>query len=162
MDMGITIPTNQTAGLFVDGINVLGGASSVSFIDISSVEVIRGPQPVYLGRGTFGGAINYTSITPGSEFSGGFDTQYSPTYGSMDADFYLEGALSEHINARLTGFTRRVGAAFTATDGGGLGEERTDGVSAIVTYEPTEKLKLKARLTYSEDDDGPPATTFVP
>ena len=31
MDTAITVPTNQTGAFFVDGVNVLGGASSVLF-----------------------------------------------------------------------------------------------------------------------------------
>src|SRR5690606_22150805 len=40
MDTSITTPTNQTGGFFVDGVNVLGGAASISMADIERVEVI--------------------------------------------------------------------------------------------------------------------------
>ena len=84
MDIAISTPTNQTGGFFVDGVAVLGGESSVSFSDIAQVEVLRGPQPVYFGRGTFGGAINYTTVTPGDEFSGQISAGFSPTFGSNE------------------------------------------------------------------------------
>lgn len=162
MEIGITIPTNQTGGFFVDGVNVLGGASSVPLSDVSRVEVIRGPQPVYFGRGTFGGAINYTTITPGEEFSGGISASYSPKYGSNDMTVYVEGGLAKNLNARLTYSAREVGSAFTANDGGRLGEETTQGLSTIISWVPADNFSAKLRLAYSEDDDSSPATTFVP
>lgn len=161
MDIAISTPTNQTGGFFVDGINVLGGASSVSFSDIAQVEVIRGPQPVYFGRGTFGGAINYTTITPMADFKGAISSSFSPTFGSNDTNFFIEGAISDNLNARFTTFTRTQGAPFIASDGGELGEERTDGVSLILSYSPTSTFSMKTRIAYSEDDDGAPSSTFV-
>lgn len=162
MNTAITTPTNQTGGFFVDGVNVLGGASSIAMSDIERIEVIRGPQPVYFGRGTFGGAINYTTITPGQDFSGNVSVGYSPTYGSSDMTFYVEGGLTDTLAARLTYSTRKVGGAFTATDGGELGEESTDALSVILAFDPTDRLSVKARIAYSEDDDGAPAGTYVP
>ena len=161
MDTSITIPTNQTGAFFVDGINVLGGASSVSFSDIARIEVIKGPQPVYFGRGTFGGAVNYTTVDPAEEFGGYISTSYSPTFGSNEVTGYVEGALSSTLTGRLTGFSRTQGAAFTATDGGDIGRENTKGVSAILSFQPTERFRAKARIAYSEDDDGPASGTYV-
>lgn len=161
MDTAITVPTNQTGAFFVDGVNVLGGASSVSFSDIARVEVIRGPQPVFFGRGTFGGAINYITVDPSEEFGGHVSASHSPTFGSNDFNAYVEGALNDNLTARITAFSRTQGAAFTATDGGELGKETTTGVSAIFSYWPTDKLHLKARVAYSEDDDGPASATHV-
>lgn len=161
MDIAISTPTNQTGGFFVDGVAVLGGESSVSFSDIAQVEVLRGPQPVYFGRGTFGGAINYTTVTPGDEFSGQISGGFSPTFGSNEFNAYVEGALSENVSSRLTVFNREQGAPFTATDGGELGAEKTTGVSLILAMTPTENLSVKSRIAYSQDDDGAPASTFV-
>lgn len=161
MEVDISTPTNQTGGFFVDGVPVLGGASSIAFSDIASVEVIRGPQPVYFGRGTFGGAINYTTVTPGSEFAGEINGSYSPTFGSNDFTAWVEGG-SEAISARLTGFSRTVASAFDSSDGGELGEENTRGVSAIVAINPTDRLRIKSRLAYSEDDDKSPSASMIP
>ena len=161
MDTSITVPTNQSGAFFVDGVNVLGGASSVSFSDISRIEVIKGPQPVYFGRGTFGGAINYTTVDPSDETGGHVSASYSPTFGSNDITAYIEGALSDSLTARVTGFSRTQGAPFTATDGGELGKENTKGVSAIFSFQPSERLSAKARIAYSQDDDGPASGTYV-
>ncbi|MCL4776523.1 MAG: TonB-dependent receptor [Gammaproteobacteria bacterium] len=162
MDLNITTPTTQTGGFFVDGINVLGGASTVSYSDIASVEVIRGPQPVYFGRGTFGGAINYVTLDPGREFSGEVNVGYSPTFGSNDLSVSLDGPLTDTLSARATLYSNQVGAAFNANDGGELGEESTTGGSVILLFEPSDRLRAKARVSYTQDDDRAPASTFIP
>lgn len=162
METQTTTPTNQTGGFFVDGISVLGGASSVAFSDIGRVEVIRGPQPVFFGRGTFGGAINYVTVDPAEEFGGHVSASYSPTHDSNDFTVFLEGSLADGLTARLTGFSKTEGAAFTASDGGDLGKQVTEGLSLIMKYSPNDRLNVKARVAYSEDDDGPASSTFVP
>ncbi|TXS91978.1 TonB-dependent receptor plug domain-containing protein [Parahaliea maris] len=162
MEVQASGPTNQTGGFFVDGVPVAAGGSSVSFTDIARVEVIRGPQPVYFGRGTFGGAINYTTVDPGEEFSGKISAGYSPTFGSNDFSAYVEGTLVEDLTARFTVYSNTAGAPFTASDGGKLGEENTQGASLIFNFTPGDNLKVKARVAYSEDDDGAPSTTYVP
>eukprot|EP00903_Cladosiphon_okamuranus_P004333 g4331.t1 len=53
------------------------------------------------------------------------------------------------------------GAPFTATDGGELGKENTKGVSVIFSFQPSERLNAKARIAYSQDDDGPASGTYV-
>lgn len=161
MDSTISTPTNQTGALFVDGINVLGGGSSIDFTDIATIEVIRGPQPVFFGRGTFGGAINYVTADPGDTFGGRVTASYSPNYGSNYLSAYVEGPVMDGLSARLTGFSRTKGAMYTANDGGDLGEENTYGLSAIVLFEPSDRVRIKGRVAYSEDDDGAPSSTFI-
>jgi len=161
MEVDITTPTNQTGGFFVDGVPILGGASSVSLTDIASVEVIRGPQPVYFGRGTFGGAINYATVTPSSEFSGEVSASFSPTFGTNDFNAWIEGG-SDVVSGRLTVFSRTVGSQFDSTDGGELGEENTTGVSGIIAINPIDTLRIKGRIAYSEDDDKSPSASMIP
>lgn len=161
MDSTISTPTNQTGALLVDGISVLGGGSSIDFSDIGSIEVIRGPQPVFFGRGTFGGAINYITADPSDTFGGKITASYSPNYGSTYLSGYIEGAITDGLTARLTGFLRKKGAMYTANDGGSMGEEKTQGLSAIVLYEPDDRIRIKGCLSYTEDDDGAPSTTYL-
>ncbi|KQS53701.1 TonB-dependent receptor [Brevundimonas sp. Leaf363] len=49
--------------VFVDGIRDSGGQQREVF-DLEQVEVIKGPDSVYSGRGSGGGSINLTSKTP--------------------------------------------------------------------------------------------------
>ena len=50
---------------------------------------------------------------------------------------------------------------WTATDGGGLGEEETESVSTVLYWEPTDRLSIKLRHMFLHDEDGPPATGIL-
>lgn len=162
LELLVTTPTSQTGSLFVDGVYILGGAASLQFTDIERIEVIRGPQAAYFGRGTFGGAINYVTADPASDFRGRVGLDYSPNFGSTGVTASVEGPLGETLSGRLSIASNKRGAMFTATDGGALGEERTDMVTASLLWQPADALKVKFRALYGEDDDGPASSTFVP
>ena len=46
----------QLGAMFVDGIYVASGCTSLGAEDLQRIEVVKGPQAVYFGRNTFGGA----------------------------------------------------------------------------------------------------------
>lgn len=48
----------------------LGGVGSSAFFDLSSVQVLKGPQGTLFGRSTTGGAILFTPTRPTGEFGG--------------------------------------------------------------------------------------------
>ena len=162
LEMLITGPSTQTGSLFVDGVRVLGGAASFNFSDIERIEVIRGPQAAYFGRGTFGGAINYVTAEPASQFGGRASAEYSPTFGSNAYNLMVNGPLTETLAGRLSLSSRTRGAMFTANDGGSLGEETTDQLNVMLRWQPNDALRAKFNYVYAEDKDGPAATTFVP
>lgn len=156
-------PINTTGAFLVDGISIAAGQQSVGFADIARVEVIRGPQPVFFGRGTFGGAANYITKDPQHEFGGEVSLDYSPTFGSHNLSLSVENGLIDDVLAgRITVSSVQRGGMFTSTDGATLGEERTDAFNGTLLFTPNEKLRIKARATFSEDRDGAAATTFVP
>lgn len=161
LELLVNTPSSQTGALFVDGISVPGGAGSIGFSDVERIEVIRGPQAAYFGRGTFGGAINYVTVDPADEFRGRISAEYSPNFGSNAYSASVEGPLANGLTARLSASSETRGAMFTATDGGELGEERTDMVNATLLWTPTDDLRVKLRGVYGEDNDGPASTTYV-
>jgi hypothetical protein len=67
------------------------------------------------------------------------------------------GKLAYQLNARLY---HRCGE-WPTTDGGRLGEESTESISAVLYSEPNDNLKIKLRFQYLEDDDGPPAGGLI-
>lgn len=70
--------------LFIDGIRDLGGYTRDAF-NIEQVEVSKGPNSAYSGRGSTGGAVNMVSKTPkaspfyGTDLSYGSDNYYRAT-----------------------------------------------------------------------------------
>ncbi len=156
---GASLDHLQPTSLFVDGIFVLGTASSIGLQDLERVEVIKGPQSAFFGRNTFAGAINFITKNPSlTEYETKIDAS-AATYQKFDFNILtsmplVEDKLALQLNARL--YSR--GGEWTATDGGILGNESSSFISAIVYGEPTENLSFKFRAYYQRDDDGPPVT----
>ncbi len=152
---------NDSGALFVDGIFVSGGTASVTMADVSQVEVLKGPQNVYFGKNTFGGAINLITSNPTEDFHGYANVGYS-TKNSFDDTFSVEGALvPDVLTARITAEAFHQGRQYTSSDGGPLGEEDTKGITAVLYLTPTSNVWIRTRFHYSHDDDSEAATGFL-
>ena len=163
MDVNSQVPTFQLGTLFIDGIYVLGGTSSIPLDDVARVEVVKGPQSAYFGRNTFGGAINYISKQPSME---GFEGDLKASGAQFD-EYEVSGAFSGPIIPgklafRVAGRSYETGGMWTASDGGRLGEQKTTSYSLAVKATPTENLTLTARLFHARDEDGPAAGGAIP
>lgn len=161
LSTSIPTPTNQVGSVFVDGSFVLNGAQSLSFVDIERVEVIKGPQAAYFGRSTFAGAVNFVTRDPAETLKADMLLDYSPSFGSYNLAGSIEGPLSSTLSARLSASSQQRGSMFTASDGGKLGEERTESVGLIVVFKPNEMFKLKLRASYNQNNDSAPANTYL-
>lgn len=159
MDVNDVTPVRQLASVFIDGIYVSGGVSSISMEDVERVEVIKGPQAAYFGRNTFGGAVNFISRQPGNEFGGNVLIS-----AAQDSDYDLSGSvdipiIDDVLAARISGrYYTRDGRWSSAADGGELGEEETQSLSLALRYTPSDSAEFVLRGFRSEDDDGLPPT----
>ena len=156
MNVNSDSPSLQLGSLFIDGVFVLGGTQSIPYDDIERIEVIKGPQSATYGRSTFGGAINYITRTPSlTEYSGRLNVS-SATYSDSDVSASFEGPIiNEKMSFRIGGRYYSRGAVFTASDGGGLGEESSKSVALTFNLQPTDALNIKVRGFHAIDDDGP-------
>jgi iron complex outermembrane receptor protein len=151
----------DTGALFVDGIYISGGAASVTLADASQVEVLKGPQNVFFGKNTFGGAVNIITANPTEAYHGSISAGYSDM-GSYDDVGTFEGAVVPGLlTARITGELLHQGRQYTAADGGPLGEQDTKGITAVLYATPTPDIWLKGRIHYSHDNDSAAADGFI-
>ncbi len=146
-------PRDNSGSLFIDGIFISGGISTVNTVGVQRVEVLKGPQNTYFGRNTFGGAINFITKNPPTTFGGEVNASVTGR-GSSDTDGTIGGPLgSDALRGSLTVFNHNKQAQYHATDGGDLGAEKSTGVSGTLYATPTEKLWLRFRSHYQRDDD---------
>jgi iron complex outermembrane receptor protein len=151
----------DSGALFVDGIYISGGAASVTLADASQVEVLKGPQNVYFGKNTFGGAVNLITSNPSEDFHAKATVGYSDK-GSYDDVASVEGAIIPGLlTARITGELLHQGPQYRAADGGPLGEEDTKGVTLVVYATPTPDIWIRDRFHYSHDNDSGAADGFI-
>ena len=156
-------PHLQLAGLFVDGVYVMGGSQSIPLLDVERVEVIKGPQSAFFGRNTFSGAINYVTRNPSlTEFSGKVRAS-AAQFDQTSIAAILGGPLVENRLGYQVSLNRyNKGAMYIASDGGGLGKESSQSAGLTLYATPTDNFSGRLRVFYHEDDDGPPAIAYLP
>lgn len=65
---------DQPTGVYIDGVFIGKAQGSIFDIaDISSIEILRGPQGTLFGRNTLAGAVNITTRKPTGELGGRFE-----------------------------------------------------------------------------------------
>jgi iron complex outermembrane receptor protein len=153
---------DNSGSLFVDGIYVSGGQASIDTIDVSRIEVLKGPQNVYFGKNTFGGAINFITSNPSDVYQGELDASGSAR-GSYNVNATAEGPLIPNLlTGRITVLDYEKAAQYQSADSGALGEERTLGVTGTFYATPADGLWFRFRGHYQQDNDSAPDTGYLP
>ena len=92
----------QSVATFVDGVyRGRGVQSRFAFMDIESVEVLRGPQGTLFGKNTIAGALNIRTASPTRDFSAGVDLGYTPRFEEFTASGFVSGPLTDSVRMRL-------------------------------------------------------------
>lgn len=100
---GNALTLDQAAPTFVDGIHF--GRSSqtrLAFMDLESVEVLKGPQPVYFGQNATAGAFNIRSRRPTDSWEAIVDLEFSENETTA-IDAGVGGPLSDTFGIRVAG-----------------------------------------------------------
>jgi outer membrane receptor protein involved in Fe transport len=97
----------QSVATFIDGIYAAREGQAISgYLDVASLEILRGPQPVYFGQGATAGALNVRTRDPGDEWNGFIDLRGS------DEEYSAEGAvggpLSDAFGVRIAAKGRKI------------------------------------------------------
>jgi iron complex outermembrane receptor protein len=151
----------NSGALFVDGIFISGGEAAVTMADVSQVEVLKGPQNVYFGKNTFGGAINLVTSNPTEAYHGSASVGYSDK-GSYDDVFSGEGAIVPGLlTGRITGELLHQGPQYHDANGNPLGEQDTKGITVVLYATPSPDVWLRNRFHYSEDHDSQAADGYI-
>ncbi len=100
----------QSVGMYVDGI-YYGRAqlARAPFLDLSRVEVLRGPQNILHGKNSIAGAVNLITAAPTDEFEGLFSALYEPRFDEQVYDLMLSGPLTDKLGVRFAARLREYG-----------------------------------------------------
>ena len=155
-------PSFATGALFIDGVYVLNGGTSLTLMDLERVEVIKGPQSAHFGRNTFGGAVNLITRNPDMSEFGGEIRLRTTSRSNTELSAMIEGPLIEDkLSFSLSARTYDKEGHYKASSGVRTGDEETSTTSAVLFLTPTENLDIKLRYSTSEDDDGPPTQAYI-
>ena len=155
---GARAATGRGVGLYIDDVYFpVTQGSRVNFVDISRLEVLRGPQGTLFGRNNVGGAVRY--------FTNPADTE--ATYGSVNlrgSEFdgrRLEGifnlGISEKFAARFVairdqrdGSQHFVDVNGQRTDREPLGEYANDLLRASLSWMPSDTVSVGLTVEHVE------------
>ena len=175
---------DPSVGTYVDGVNwARAYGLNGSILDVSAVQVLKGPQGTLFGRNTTGGAILISTNDPVIEtFSG----RLSGTYGRFNErqlDGFINVPLGEKLAIRVAGlwlkrdgYTLNTAAATASTavnpaafgevgkrppvgspNGRKFNERDRQSVRGKILFKPTETLSLLVSGEYYNSDDSSPA-----
>ncbi|MCP5466179.1 MAG: TonB-dependent receptor [Steroidobacteraceae bacterium] len=159
----IRTASQPTVGVFVDGNSVSWRSGlNLQTVDVSRIEVVKGPQSALFGRGVLSGAVNYVTRRPEAEFGGYAEALYGSD-GRADLRGRLDLPASDTLSFAVTGrwseFDGFFSNALTGRDG--VGAEDAKGGSIALLWEPTSELTAYARVSYSSEWQAQPARHVV-
>ena len=149
-------------GFYVDGVYYARpAATTMDFVDIEQVEVLRGPQGTLFGKNTTAGNFNVTtkkaSFTPGANF----ELSYG-NYGFIQAKASITGPLSKTLAARISfSGTQRDGLLYNVVTQQKVNDLNNLGVRGQLLYVPSEHVKFTLIGDFTEQRPNGYAQVFA-
>jgi len=145
----------QSSPTFIDGIHY-GRTSQVkvAFMDLQSVEVLKGPQPVYFGQNAIAGAFNLTTRKPTPEWEGIANLEYSDD-NTQKAEFGVGGPITETLGIRVAGsFQRSDGYLVDVVTNDKFPHYKNYGGRVILHWTPTDNFQATVKFETSDQNKG--------
>jgi iron complex outermembrane receptor protein len=162
--IGQTDPTSTVdpgVGLYIDDVYIgtaVGGTMELR--DISSVQVLRGPQGTLFGRNTIGGAVLITTTEPGDEFGGTVKGGFGSD--SLVAGFVaFDAPFTDTFKTRFTAGLRKQNGYVTRTDGTDLGDTNTYTLTGKLVWRPSDRFTGRFLADYTNSDENGSPLVFA-
>lgn len=130
-------------GFYVDGVYYARpAATTLDFIDIERIEVLRGPQGTLFGKNTTAGAFNITTRPPKFTPSATLEVSYG-NFGFVQAKAAITGAITKKIAGRFSfSGTQRNGVIRDIVRQKLINDLNNIGFRGQLLYAPSEKIKI--------------------
>ena len=130
-------------GFYVDGVYYARpAATTLDFIDIEQIEVLRGPQGTLFGKNTTAGAFNITTRAPSFTPGANFEVSYG-NYGYIQAKASITGPLGKKFAGRLSlSGTQRDGVLYNVNTKTSVNDLNNLGIRAQLLFTPSDNLKI--------------------
>jgi iron complex outermembrane receptor protein len=138
-------------GFYVDGVYYARpAATTLDFVDIDQIEVLRGPQGTLFGKNTTAGAFNITTRKASFTSGANFEISYG-NYGFVQAKASITGALSKKIAGRLSfSGTQRDGLLENVATGKKVNDLNNQGVRGQLLFTPSDDTDITIAVDYSK------------
>lgn len=130
-------------GFYVDGVYFARpAATTLDFIDVERIEVLRGPQGTLFGKNTTAGAFNITTRRPSFKPGANVEVSYG-NYGFLQAKAFVTGGITKKIAGRLSfSGSQRDGLIYNQTTQKYTNDMNNLGVRGQLLYQPHEKVDI--------------------
>lgn len=130
-------------GFYVDGVYYARpAATTLDFIDIEQVEVLRGPQGTLFGKNTTAGAFNISTRAPSFKPGGAFEVSYG-NYGFIQAKASITGPLGKKLAGRISfSGTQRDGLLYNVRTEKPVNDLNNLGVRGQLLFTPSDRVKI--------------------
>lgn len=137
-------------GFYVDGIYYARpAATTLDFIDVERVEVLRGPQGTLFGKNTTAGAFVITTRKPTFKPGGNFEMSYG-NYGYIQAKTSVTGSIIKNVAGRLSfSGTQRNGTIKNVRTDEKVNDMNNLGLRGQLLFTPSEKIDITLAGDYS-------------
>jgi iron complex outermembrane recepter protein len=128
-------------GFYVDGVYFARpAATTLDFIDIERVEVLRGPQGTLFGKNTTAGAFNISTRAPSFTPGASFELSYG-NYGYIQAKSAITGPLGKKLAGRISfSGTQRNGLIYNTATQRNINTINNLGLRGQLLYTPTDNI----------------------
>ncbi len=149
-------------GFYVDGVlYARPAATTLDFIDVERIEVLRGPQGTIFGKNTTAGAILVTTRKPSFKPSAQLEVGYGDNH-FVQAKASLTGPLGERIAGRLSfSGTRRDGNVYHVVTGKHVNDLDNTGLRGQLLFTPNDRTEIVVSADYTTQRPKGFAQTFA-
>ena len=152
---GQNLGFEQSAPIYIDGI-YYGRArmQRLAFLDLERIELLKGPQPTYLGKNAIAGAVNISTRAPSKDFAAQTTGSYEFETKEKVVDSALSGPIADRVYARAALKYRDSEGYLTNTATGRKEPKSKDLLGRLVLLaEPTDDFSAKLTLYAGRNTD---------
>ena len=130
-------------GFYVDGVYYARpAATTIDFIDIEQIEILRGPQGTLFGKNTTAGAFNVTTRKPSFEPGSLFELSFG-NYGFIQAKASITGPINNRLAARISfSGTQRDGNIYNQYTETFVNDINNIGIRGQLLYKPSDNTGI--------------------
>jgi iron complex outermembrane receptor protein len=151
----ITSGAGSNVGVYVDGFyNPAPLGINSQLLNVSNVQVLKGPQGTLFGHNTTGGAILVSTSKPSQETSGTLDVSYG-NYNAQKYQGYFTTGITDDLSVDIAGLLTKGDGYVTDISNGkdDVGAYQNFTIRAGIEYDPTEDLSFLFRYQHTGIND---------
>lgn len=158
-----TVGSDPAVAVYVDGVYAARGAGAeAALVDLSRIEVLKGPQGTLFGRNATGGAIHIISQPPVFEHEGRAKISVG-NYDRIDGELMYNLPLGDSLALRGVLLSRQRDGYLENLSNKDLNDEDRQAARLSLLWDASTNTSLLWRLEYSELEQHSAATyTLVP